>query len=285
MNRLKSVFITAFMMLLVAALGHAGVMLFQRGPNAVAWLGVALAATANLGFFVWLFTSDSARTSERLSPLLAATAAGGLLTVWGVVGSPEHAKVLPVLYAGLTVIGCLLYVFWYSQLGRADNLHLKVAAPLPRFELEDVAGATVDSSQFLGKPALLLFFRGNWCPLCMAQIREIAAQYRELDQRGIQVVLISPQPHENTRELAAKFSVPFRFYVDRDNRAAEKLGILARNGLPAGLQAQGYDSDTVFPTVVMTDASGTIVFADLTDNYRLRPEPETFLRVADQLSR
>ncbi|GCB05244.1 peroxiredoxin [Ralstonia sp. SET104] len=285
MNRLKSIFVSTFMVFLVAALGHACYMLLQRGLTAAAWLGVGFAAAANLGFFARLFTSDSARTSERLLPLLAATVAGGLGTVWSVATGPGPAEVLPVLYAGLAVIGCLLYVFWYSRLGRADNPHLKVGLPLPRFELEDVAGTTVDSSQFLGKPVLLLFFRGNWCPLCMAQIREVAAQYRELDRRGIQVVLISPQPHDNTRELAAKFSVPFHFYVDRGNRAAEKLGILAKHGLPAGLQTQGYDSDTVFPTVVMTDASGTISFADLTDNYRLRPEPETFLRVADQLGR
>jgi len=49
-----------------------------------------------------------------------------------------------------------------------------------------------------------------------------------------------------------------------------------------GLQALGYDSDTVMPTVVMTNSAGKIIFADLTDNYRVRPEPEDFLRVFDE---
>ena len=36
---------------------------------------------------------------------------------------------------------------------------------------------------------------------------------------------------------------------------------------------------TVMPTVVVTDANGTIVFSDQTDNYRVRPEPDVFLAI------
>lgn len=72
------------------------------------------------------------------------------------------------------------------------------------------------------------------------------------------------------------------FLVDKGNKAADRLQIKAEGGLPMGLQALGYDSDTVMPTVVMTDNKGEIIFADLTDNYRVRPEPEDFLRVFDE---
>jgi len=41
----------------------------------------------------------------------------------------------------------------------------------------------------------------------------------------------------------------------------------------------GYDSDTVLPTAILTDQNGVILFTDQTDNYRVRPEPDTFLRV------
>ncbi len=44
----------------------------------------------------------------------------------------------------------------------------------------------------------------------------------------------------------------------------------------------GYDSDTVLPTVIITDEKGKIIFVDLTDNYRVRPEPETFLQIIDE---
>ena len=73
--------------------------------------------------------------------------------------------------------------------------------------------------------------------------------------------------------------MPFHFLVDADHEASKRLGIFAKDGLPAGLQVLGYRSDTVWPTVIMTDADGTILFADLTDNYRVRPEPDAFLAV------
>jgi hypothetical protein len=75
--------------------------------------------------------------------------------------------------------------------------------------------------------------------------------------------------------------VPFRFLVDTGNSTAEQLGIAIDNGIPFGFQVLGYDSDTVMPTVVVTDAAGTILMADQTDNYRIRPEPQTFLKVLE----
>ena len=41
----------------------------------------------------------------------------------------------------------------------------------------------------------------------------------------------------------------------------------------------GYDSDTVMPTVIITGKDGKIVWTHETDNYRVRPEPDTFLEV------
>ncbi len=72
--------------------------------------------------------------------------------------------------------------------------------------------------------------------------------------------------------------MPFHFLVDAENRFAESLGIAIDNGVPFGLPG-GYDPKTVMPTVVVTNANGTIVFSDQTDNYRVRPEPDVFLAI------
>ena len=151
---------------------------------------------------------------------------------------------------------------------------------MPRLTLEDEAGNPVDSTAIQADAKVYLFYRGNWCPLCTGQIREIAALYHELAERGAQVILISPQPHESTRELADRFDVPFRFLVDPDNQNARLLGIDQPQGVPFGVK--GYGPDTVMPTVVITDGAGTILFVDQTDNYRVRPEPATFLRVLEE---
>jgi peroxiredoxin len=72
--------------------------------------------------------------------------------------------------------------------------------------------------------------------------------------------------------------VPFHFLIDADNELAESLGIAIDYGVPAGLPG-GYAPSTVMPTVVVTNANGTIVFSDQTDNYRVRPEPDVFLAI------
>ena len=91
--------------------------------------------------------------------------------------------------------------------------------------------------------------------------------------------MISGQPHEKTEALARRFDVPFRYWVDVDLRAAKRLGIFHAGATPLGFEVLGYDSDGVLPTAIVVDAEGTILLADQTDNYRVRPEPQTFLDV------
>jgi peroxiredoxin len=93
---------------------------------------------------------------------------------------------------------------------------------------------------------------------------------------------VSPQPEANTAALAAKCDAPMHFMTDRDNRAATVLGIRERFGVPAGMQAFGYDSDVPRPTVFITAKGGQILYCDLTDNYRVRPEPAQYFAVLDR---
>jgi hypothetical protein len=45
------------------------------------------------------------------------------------------------------------------------------------------------------------------------------------------------------------------------------------------MQMLGYDSDSVLPTVIITAQGGDILWVHETDNYRVRPEPATYLDV------
>ena len=273
---LKSLFISLFITALAVALGHAGWMLWQQ-PQALEWWAVVVATAPSLAFFVWVFSIPVARTSSVMWMPLLMTAAGVVVLL-----ASGSQSALPWVYAlGVGLAGNLLYQLWYSRFGRKPSEALRVGAKLPPLTFEDEQGQAVQTSPLKG-PLLLMFYRGNWCPLCMAQIREVAAQYNTLAARGVSTLLISSQSHTNTASLAHKFKVDFRFLVDKDNQVARQLGILAENGTPAGLQVLGYDSDTAMPTVVLTDADQTIIFCDETDNYRVRPEPQTFLRLLDQ---
>lgn len=276
----KSLFIGIYP---VIALGLFALPFFEQEPPT--WL-IALALISALPFPLFignLFLYKTARTSANLNFLFVIPAIALLFSVVGILvaGLQAHNYQLGVMAITSSLIGNLLYVFWYSRFGRKENTLLKVGQPLPDFSLKGMDGKAVSSAELGQQASLIMFYRGNWCPLCMAQIKEVAAQYRELEARGIKIYMVSPQSEGHTKGLAKRFKVNMNFLIDEDNKAADKLQIIAENGLPMGLQAMGYDSDTVMPTVVMTGSDGKIIFADLTDNYRVRPEPEDFLKVFD----
>lgn len=276
-SRLKRAFVMPFFGLLGVIFVHS-VGSFVATGLAPVWLGPAIVAGAFFAFMGWMMLSGAPRTSERVPGLLAAGAGGVVVAIAGAVGGTTPAA-LPVTYALVGFAGLVVYIFWYSDLGREPSASLRVGEMLPDFLVDTESGQPVSSLALRGKPAVWLFFRGNWCPLCMAQIKEVAARYKELEARGAQIALVSPQSHEHTRELAERFEVPFRFFVDRAGRAARSLGIFHEGGVPLGMP--GYGADTVFPTVIVTDAEGRILLADQTDNYRVRPEPEAFLAALD----
>jgi peroxiredoxin len=242
-----------------------------------------IAATPFPLFIGKLYLYQTARTSKNLDliyqiPLISFVFS--LVSIW-MMDLDSSQYVFSLIATAGSLIGNLAYVFWYSRFGRKYNPVLEVGRKLPEFSLLDVGRNLVSSKDMGQQSSLIMFYRGNWCPLCMAQINEVAAQYRELENRGVKIYMISPQDVGHTKGLAKRFDVNMTFLIDKNNIVAEKLQILAENGLPVGLQTLGYDSDTVMPTVIMTNADGDIIFADLTDNYRVRPEPADFLKVFD----
>lgn len=278
MNKAKSLFITLHLVLVNLALMNITTISFMQ-PLTPGWLGVFIIALPNLYFFVWLYMGRAARTSRNMHLLISLDLMGYAMVL---TDKAMETDPMPLIWGSVLLLSSLAYIFWYSSLGERKNSLLNEGEKLPVFQLKDLDGNEVDSKKFAGKPYLFIFYRGNWCPLCMAQLREVAADYIELDRYGVKVALISPQPEKQTRELAAKFDVPLEFYVDEGNKAARKLNIFSEDGLPFGLQVLGYDKDTVLPTVLMVNKNGRIIYSDQTSNYRVRPEPEQFLEVARQ---
>jgi len=283
MNKLKSIFIGIYLMLAMV-ISITGIYQIIFSGLSLIWLGAIL-----INLPITLFISrimlfeNVARTSAHF-PVLSLITLGGLILVLNDfyslgLDALSNSEQTALLLSGISFVMYLLYNFWYSKLIRTANQQLQNNKPLPSFYVMDINGKKFHSDDFRGQATILMFFRGNWCPLCMAQIKEIAGYYQQLSALGAKIVLISPQPEKNSQALAAKFNVDFNFMTDIDNEAAKSLGIDMKNGLPLGMEVLGYQQDTVLPTVLITDKNGKIIYSDLTENYRIRPEPEEFIKV------
>ena len=237
------------------------------------WLAILLVAglLPMLSFMMGIMIKQKGRTRERLYPELA-------LAVVALIASlvlSQFAFAMILLVFG--VAGILIYDFWYSNLGRENVESLQQGELCPEFSLYDLDGNELTSKSLTKSPAVWMFIRGNWCPLCVAQIKEMAEEYKQLKDLGAEVFVIASQPEEQTQALAKKFDVPFNFMVDKDSSAVKSLGIQHVGGVPAGMP--GYGEDTVLPTIFITDSEGKIIYSDQTSNYRVRPEPADFIKV------
>jgi len=275
---LRSLFISGFSTYVALALIYAVVQLIRGIEPLISWLGLALAAGAPVGFLAWLYLAGRARTSAHP---VAVSAVCGLGTAIAMAANWRYGAASGIvhIWAGICLLAWFAYLRWYSVFSKRDSARLAPGAMLAEFELETSSGEPVSSRSFRGRKHIFVFYRGNWCPLCSAQIAELATQYRALEELGAEVILVSSQPQGHSARLAKKFDVPMRFLRDVKNSAAAKLGILVRFGTPLGMQFLGYGNDTVMPTVIITDEDGKILYSDETDNYRVRPEPELFLKV------
>lgn len=276
LQRIKAAYVSSYLTVSWLLLALATWKLWQ-GADVLAWSGVALSAAPMAVLITLIMIRPMlARTSANLLEIHIPVGIGSLLAlIYGSVTNDIAAMVAGIVgYAGF--IG---YTFWYSRYDRDASDALRVGKQLPDVSLTTSSGEPFSLRDVAGQPSVILFFRGNWCPLCMAQIKEIAAEYREIQALGAKVFLVSPQPQGHSAALAKRFDVDFEFLVDRDNKAAQALGIVSAFGIPTGLEVMGYDTEAPMPTVIITDANGRVHWADETDNYRVRPEPETFLKV------
>jgi peroxiredoxin len=279
-NILKSIFISVFPLIAIYLLVTSISILFKE-PISMYQSGKILSSFSVIIFFTGLFLKPQARTSRNLNGFTLPVFIGLLVGLIGFIVN-KNSLHFDLFVFFLLIISWITYLKWYSVFeNRLNNSILKIGAKLPNFELENSNKLQISSSTFIGNFSIFLFYRGNWCPLCMAQIKEIVAQYKEIEKRGIHMILVSPQPHSFSEALAKKHKVPFHFLTDKNNTVAEKLGIFHKAGLPAGFQILGYETDTVMPTVIITDKKEKIIYIDETDNYRVRPEPETFFNIID----
>lgn len=275
-NLLKRFFLVPFVALSALAFLHSLWNIVQN-PHDFAWWGSLIATAPILLFLTYMFLSKQGRTIGKYYQGFTFALVGLLITL------EFYTQLLPVLYAGvLGVLGILLYDFWYTSLGRINNASLEVGKKLPSFSLKNIYGEVEKSSSWEGDPFFIIFIRGNWCPLCVGQISELAKIYKKVAARGVNIKVVAAQTESHTRKLAERFDVPMQFYYDSNNAAAEKLKLLHEHGVAAGVDLFGYEADTFYPTVILVNAEQEIAYIDLTDNYRVRPKPELLLNAIRQ---
>src|SRR5260370_37670338 len=103
---------------------------------------------------------------------------------------------------------------------------LKVGERAPDFTLPNALGGPVTLSRLLEQaPAVVTFYRGEWCPYCNLQLRAYQAILPRIRQLGAPLVAVSPQTSDNSLTTAQKKGLTFPVLSDAGNKVARRYGL------------------------------------------------------------
>lgn len=156
--------------------------------------------------------------------------------------------------------------------GRSMPPGLQPGQPLPAFNAVDEDGKELQSNDLRGRPTVILFVRGSWCPFCSRQVANLTKHYKDINELGARLILITPYPLQTTRRVAKLFEVEFEFWLDKGLVIAKQLGLMLPNGVPANYQKE-YGKDTYWPASIVVDGDGIIRHTWLSKFIMDRPDP------------
>ena len=131
--------------------------------------------------------------------------------------------------------------------------------PFPKLTINVPGGRTLTiPDAFGGDFAVVLFYRGSWCPYCNAQLRAFQRASQQLADAGIRVAALSVDDEQTTAELAARHGLGFPVGYGADARAVAALTGAFVNPDPVFLQSTGFVLDPAGNVVVSVYSSGAI---------------------------
>ena len=111
---------------------------------------------------------------------------------------------------------------------------------------------------FRGHFAVVLFFRGAWCPYCNAQLRAFQRAAEKFAQADIKLVALSVDDEATTRELIAKHGLQFPMGHSANAQAVADLTGAFLNPEPTYIQSTGFVLDPDSQVIVSVYSSGAI---------------------------
>ena len=162
---------------------------------------------------------------------------------------------------------------------------VKVGDALAPFTLYNAVGKPVDLEDLVATgPAVLVFYRGGWCPYCNLALRTYQRELLpQLDAWHATLAAISPQTPDQSLSTAEKAALDFEVLSDPGSRLARRIGIAfeqaeevlaAQRRLGLDLAHVNEEGSTLLPmpTVLIVDPNRTVRFAEVHPDYTTRTE-------------
>jgi peroxiredoxin len=196
-----------------------------------------------------------------------------------------------------TAIAFSLLFTFLTTFSRAESIkHLAVGDKIPEAVMRLESGQEVGlEEQMAGEPAVLIFYRGGWCPFCTKHLAALNDITEELADAGVALLAISPDRPAKLKAAEKLADIDYVLLSDSKMELAQAFGITFRLDDKTfvkyrdqyGIDIEGDSGEThhllPHPSVFVVDAEGIIQFAHVDSNYRKRLAPEKVLKAVREV--
>ncbi len=168
---------------------------------------------------------------------------------------------------------------------------LKTGMKAPDFTLKAPNGEVVKLSEELKKqPVVLMFYRGQWCPLCTRYLAEFQKSVPEITKKGARVIAITPETNEGISKTVEKTKIDFTVLHDVGESVMSDYKVLfavtedyqerIRDGkeIDIAMNNGKTEAQLPVPATYVIGQDGIIKFAQFDLNYRNRASVEDIVK-------
>jgi peroxiredoxin len=179
----------------------------------------------------------------------------------------------------------------------AEVVPLKLGAVAPNSQLVSLEGKQVSLKHVLGgKPTVLIFYRGGWCPFCNLHLGDMETVEGKIRQLGFQIVAITPDRPAELLKTMEKHKLTYQLYSDSNADAIKKFGVAfrvddstfstMRDSYKVNLEDYSGKTHHILPvpSVFMIDRKGVIVYVHSNPDFKVRMKGSEVLAVAKGLA-
>tara|TARA_R110002050_G_scaffold41242_1_gene100098 strand:+ start:101727 stop:102353 length:627 start_codon:yes stop_codon:yes gene_type:complete len=179
--------------------------------------------------------------------------------------------------------------------GMDTNYTLPIGIPVhtlaPRINTTTVSGKKLDTDNLLKSgPVVVLFYRGEWCPVCNKYLSELNESLPEINKTGATVLVISPELVENAKKTKEETKSDFIFISDtslqilRDYDVIFDVNEKYQNKIKKFLhtdiaQNNGQEKAKLpVPATYIINKQGVIIYKQFDYDYKNRASAEDILK-------
>lgn len=145
-----------------------------------------------------------------------------------------------------------------------------------------------------GKPAVLVFYRGGWCPYCNKQLSRLRKITKDIANLGYKLIAVSPDKVSKFKETIKKQELNYTLVSDSDLNLAKEFGLTFKVDAKTRAIYKGYGIDLEeasgkrhyslpIPAIYVIDSDGLVHFNYVNPNYKVRMNEKILLNALREL--